>query len=78
MVYLDIRYIFVAMKTYRAQKNRYKTVDSLPYSAMTVSEYCKQRGCTNPYIYELYRNNKADFDIVIFKGINFVIPLTND
>lgn len=60
--------------TYRAGKQRYKVVSSLPKSAMTVSEYCKQRGCTNPYIYALYKRNKANFEIVIFKGINFIIP----
>jgi hypothetical protein len=63
-------------KTYRAGYSRYKTVKILPAEAMTISEYCEKRGCTNPYIYELYRRKKADFDIVIFKGINFVIPLT--
>ncbi len=66
------------MKTYRNNENLYRPVTELPANAMTVNEYCKQRGCTNPYIYQLVRTNKAtDFEIVIFKGINFVIPLTN-
>lgn len=67
-----------ATRTYRAMRDQYKNVDTLPDTAMTVSDYCKQRGCTNPYIYQLYKTHKADFDIVIFKGINFIIPLTND
>ena len=62
------------MKTYRNNIDKYKEVDKLPSGAMTVSEYCKQRGCTNPYIYALYKKNKANFKIVVFKGINFVIP----
>lgn len=66
------------MKTYRNLENKYKTVNSLPENAMTVKDYCKERGCTNPYIYQLVRTNKANFEIVIFKGINFVIPLTNN
>ncbi len=61
-------------KTYRAGYSRYKVVEQLPDNAMTVSDYCIERGCTNPYIYELFRNNKANFEIVIFKGINFIIP----
>lgn len=60
-------------KTYRAGYNRYEVVNVLPPGAMTVAEYCEQRGCTNPYIYELLRSGKADFQIVIFKGINFVV-----
>lgn len=63
-------------KTYRAGYARYRNVTILPTTAMTVAEYCTQRGCTNPYIYELFRKQKADFEIVIFKGINFIIPLT--
>lgn len=66
------------MNTYRANKNKYRTVEDLPATAKTVSEYCKDRGCTNPYIYQLIRENKADFEIVIFKGFNFIIPLTNN
>jgi len=60
-------------KTYRAQGNNYRVVDQLPPDAMTISEYCVQRGCTNPYIYQLAKSGKANFEIVIFKGINFVI-----
>ena len=63
-------------QTYRANKDIYRTVDELPVNAKTVGQYCKDRGCTNPYIYQLVRTQKADFEIVIFKGINFVIPLT--
>jgi len=65
-------------RTYRAGYNRYRIVPELPASAMTVAAYCEERGCTNPYIYELFRKHKADFEIVIFQGINFVIPLTNN
>lgn len=65
-------------QTYRANKSLYRNVEQLPKDAMTVGQYCKDRGCTNPYIYQLVRTQKANFEIVIFKGINFVIPLTND
>lgn len=60
-------------KTYRAQGNNYRVIDELPADAMTIREYCEKRECTNPYIYQLARDGKANFEIVIFKGINFVI-----
>ena len=58
------------------KKNRkHKTVDNLPNDAMLVSDFCKERGFTTSYVYKLIRLNKnSDFDIVIFKGINFIIP----
>ena len=62
------------MKTYKALEATYRIVDKLPVKAMTVADYCTHRGCTNPYIYHLWKAGKANFEIVIFKGINFVIP----
>lgn len=58
------------------KKNRkHKTVDNLPNDAMLVSEFCKIKGYTTSYLYKLVRLGKNfDFDIVIFKDINFVIP----
>lgn len=60
--------------------NKYRVVDTLPIDAMRVSEYAAQRatvhgtGCNTSYIYELVKNNKnVDFEIVIYKGINFVL-----
>jgi len=62
------------MKTYKALEHTYRTVDELPVDAMTMKEYCEQRGCTNPYIYQLWKAGKADgFEIILYKGINFII-----
>lgn len=55
------------------RKNIYDHVLELPINALRVSEYAELRGCNTSYLYELIRKQKADFDIVIFKGINFVI-----
>lgn len=62
------------------RKYSYNEVTDLPANAMTVAQYASQiKDCNTSYIYELVRNQKNnDFQIVIFKGINFVIPLTND
>ena len=57
--------------------DKYPNVDTLPDSAITVKEYADQRGFNTSYIYELIRNHKnKDFEIVVFRGYNFIIPLT--
>jgi hypothetical protein len=49
-------------------------VDKLPAAALRVSEYAEARSCNTSYIYELIRKGKnVDFEIVIYKGINFVL-----
>lgn len=55
------------------RKNTYNIVPDLPANALRVSEYAQLRNCNTSYLYELIREHKADFEIVIFKGINFVI-----
>lgn len=54
--------------------HKYREVKKLPDNALTVSQYAKERGCTTPYIYELVKKGKAEFELVTFKGINFIIP----
>lgn len=56
------------------RRNNYRTVDKLRPDALRVSEYAAQRDCNTSYIYELIRKGKnVDFEIVIYKGINFVL-----
>ena len=56
------------------RKNNYRVVERLPAHALRVSEYAAQRECNTSYIYELIRKGKnVDFEIVIYKGINFVL-----
>lgn len=79
--YIQLTYtytIFVAMKDTR--HNKYRIVDDLPQNAMRVSEYAairpssKGTGCNTSYLYELVRKGKnIDFEIVVYKGINFVL-----
>jgi hypothetical protein len=70
--------IFAAMGKNR--KYEYRPVTELPDNAMTVAQYASEvKDCNTSYIYELIRKAKnTDFEIVIFKGINFVVPLTNN
>ena len=60
-------------KTYRAMLHLYEQVDKLKPGAMTVSQYAEERGCTTSYIYHLIKRGKADFKIVVYNGINFVV-----
>jgi hypothetical protein len=60
----------------KRKKNKYKIVKELPNEAMKVSDYAKDvRDCNTSYLYQLIREGKNhDFEIVEFKGINFIIP----
>lgn len=63
----------------KQRKHSYRIVEELPANALSVAQYAANiKDCTTPYIYELWRNNKADFEIVVFKDFNFIIPLTNN
>lgn len=54
--------------------NKYKSVTKLPKNALTVKQYAESRGITTSYIYKLLKEKKADFKIVVFATINFIIP----
>lgn len=63
------------------KRKDYPVIDKLPGNAKSIALYAQERGCTIPYIYELYWGNerknkpaKADFKIVMFQNLNFVIP----
>jgi hypothetical protein len=58
--------------------NKYEVVDVLPVNAMTVSEFAAQTGISQSYVYKKLVRETADYKIVIFKTMNFVIPLTED
>jgi hypothetical protein len=67
--------IFALMKR---NKGKYKEVDYLPTSAMTVTEFAAKRRISQSYVYKMIERNTADYQIVIFKTMNFIVPLTND
>lgn len=63
----------------RKERKQYRIVEVLPPTALTVAQYAKDQDISPQYIYELLRKNreegkKIDFEMVLFKGINFVIP----
>jgi len=53
---------------------KYREVTELKEGTVSVSQYAKNRDCTPPYIYKLWNTGKADFEIVIFSGNNYIIP----
>ena len=58
----------------KTRQNNYRIVDELPSDAQRVSDYAAQWPCNTSYIYELVRKEKnSSFEIVVYKGINFVI-----
>lgn len=60
----------------RIYDNRYRTVSKLPDNAVKVSEYAKLIGLRDHSLiyHRLRRNVSVNYEIVVFQGINFVIP----
>lgn len=59
--------------TYRNMIDYYEQVNELPPNAQTVKQYADERDCTTSYIYHMIKRGKADFKIVVYNGINFVV-----
>lgn len=58
----------------KKNQSKYEVVTKLPLSAMPVKDYADKKGITTSYVYKMIREKKADFKIVTFYSINFVIP----
>lgn len=71
----QMSYIFDYMKR---NTGKYQVVDQLPAEAMTVSDYAAYANMSQSNIYKKIARNKADYKIVVFKTMNFVVPLTNN
>lgn len=54
-------------------KNDYPIVNRLPGNAMTINKYAEAHGISQAYVYIKAKRGKADYKIVIFQGIVFVI-----
>lgn len=62
----------------KRNEGKYEEVQKLPTSAMTISEYSRTNNISQSYVYKKVERGTADYKIVIFKTMNFVIPLTNN
>lgn len=56
---------------------KYREVSQLPNNAMTVQSYADSRGWKAHNIYMKLKRQTNDFEIILFQGINFVIPFNN-
>lgn len=54
---------------------KYKEVNILPVNALTVAEYATVRNITVGHVYTHYSRGRANYDIVIFKTHNYIIPV---
>jgi len=58
------------------RKYQYRIVDKLPDNAVKVKDYATNiRQCSTSLIYHEIQRKKANFEIIQFQGINFIIPL---
>ena len=62
------------LHTMKQNTNKYQQVLELPYNAVTVKQYALDNNCTVSNIYVQISRNKANFKIVTFQTINFIIP----
>ncbi len=62
----------------KRNNGKYKEVSTLPKGAMTVKEYADSNDISQSLVYKRIERKKADFQIVVFQTINFVVPLTNN
>lgn len=53
---------------------KYSQVLELPPNAQTVKTYADVNNISTAYVYKLIREGKNKFKIVVFQGVNFIIP----
>lgn len=56
---------------------KYREVSQLPNNAMTVQSYADYRGWKANNVYMKLQRKTADFEIILFQGINFIVPTNN-
>lgn len=52
----------------------HKEYKELPAGAIKVSDYAKAKPCSTSLLYHQLKRGKADFTIIVWQGINFVLP----
>lgn len=58
----------------KQNKNKYREVAELPPTAKTVKTYAEDENITTAYVYKQIKEKKNKFEIVVFQGVNFIIP----
>lgn len=68
--------VVICLRGNMPRLNKYTIVEELPKGALTVSQFAKNRGVDHSLIYHELKRKTAKFSIVVFHGINFIVPLT--
>jgi len=58
----------------KQNKDKYPEITTLPANAKTVKAYAESIDITTAYVYKQIREGKNKFQIVVFQGVNFIIP----
>jgi hypothetical protein len=63
----------------KRNEGKYPTYEKLPKNAMLVKDYARSLSIGEPAVYNRYSRAKADnknagFEIIIYYGMNFIIP----
>jgi len=53
---------------------KYPEVTKLPPNAKTVQKYANDTGISTGYVYKQIREGKNKFKMIVFQGVNFIIP----
>jgi len=58
----------------KQNQHKYREVTKLPATAQTVKTYAANNEITTAYVYKQVKEKKNKFEIIVFQGVNFIIP----
>lgn len=58
----------------KQNQHKYREVTELPTTAKTVKTYAEENEITTAYVYKQVKEKKNKFEMVVFQGVNFIIP----
>lgn len=58
----------------KKNNGKYTEVEKLPLNACTVAEYAAKNNMSQSNVYKKIERKKADYKIIVFQTINFVVP----
>lgn len=58
----------------KQNQHKYREVSKLPATAKTVKTFAEDTGITTAYVYKQVKEGKNKFEMVVFQGVNFIIP----
>lgn len=58
----------------KQNQHKYREVTKLPATAKTVKVYAQDNEITTAYVYKLIKEGKNKFEMIVFQGVNFILP----